>query len=125
MGNGYVQKLGGAIINLAGRLTIYGSAEVLKHSVGYVGNDSGIMHLAGVLGRPCVALFSARDNPGKWEPYGESHLILRHAVECAGCMLNVCNNHGNKCLKLIGVDEVFGAVSVILESSEDTILASD
>lgn len=111
------KRVGERIYNLAGKLSIYGSAEVLKNSVCYVGNDSGVMHLAGVAGRPCVALFSARDKPGKWAPYGDSHQILRHDVECAGCMLEVCGLHGNKCMKLITVDEVFDAVCRILKSS--------
>jgi len=111
------QKVGGRIFNLAGKLSIYGSAEVLRHSVGYVGNDSGVMHLAGVLGKPCVALFSARDNPGKWEPFGDEHIILRRDVGCAGCMCMVCEKHDNRCLRLIAVDDVFKAASAILANA--------
>ena len=100
--------------NLAGKLSIYGSAAVLEKCIGYVGNDTGTMHLAAMCSVPCVAIFSARDYPGRWDPYGKGHIVLRHDVECAGCFLEVCDQHCNKCLKLISVDEVHEATRKIL-----------
>jgi len=99
--------------NLAGELSPYGSAEVLRQCVAYVGNDTGAMHLAGMVGTPCVALFSARDYPGQWEPYGTGHIVLRHETECAGCMRIDCP-YENKCLNLITVDEAEKAVNSII-----------
>jgi heptosyltransferase-2 len=64
------------------------------------------MHLAAMVRIPCVAIFCARDYPGKWEPYGEKHRIIRKDVECAGCMLEVCS-YNNRCLQLISVDDIF------------------
>jgi asparagine synthase (glutamine-hydrolysing) len=99
---------------LAGKLTAYGSAAILKRCLAYVGNDSGAMHLAGMVGTPCLALFSARDYPGKWEPFGADHVLIRHDdVPCSGCMLQVCP-YDNKCLRLISVDEVERALSSVL-----------
>ena len=100
--------------NLAGRVSVMAGAAVLRHCSAYVGNDTGTMHLAAMAGVPCIALFSARDNPGKWEPYGEGHTVLRREVDCAGCMLEVCNVQANKCLRLITVEEVLGAVEGVL-----------
>lgn len=102
--------------NLAGKLSVYGSAAALKNCTAFVGNDTGTMHLAGIVGKPCVAIFSARNYPGQWEPYGEKHIILRHETECAGCKLEVCDKYDNKCLKLITVDEVFKAVKNLLST---------
>lgn len=96
-------------VNLAGKLTIFGSAAVLKSCQAYVGNDSGAMHLAAQVGTPCVAIFSARDVPGKWEPYGSGHQVLRQQIDCEGCMLEICNR-GNECLERISVDSVLGAL---------------
>lgn len=94
--------------NLAGKLSIFGSAAVLKRCSVYVGNDSGAMHLAALVGTPCVAIFSARDVRGKWEPYGSSHRVLRQETDCAGCMLEICDR-GNECLDRISVECVLGA----------------
>lgn len=99
--------------NLAGRLSVYGSASVLQRCMAYVGNDTGVMHLAGAAGVPCVALFSARDCPGQWDPFGDKHVILRHETECAGCLRTVCP-YDNKCLSLIPVEEVMQSLEPIL-----------
>lgn len=104
---------GGRSHNLAGRLSIYGSAAVLEGCAAYVGNDSGSMHLAAAVGTPCVALFSARDYPGQWEPYGSGHTIFRHETECAGCMVDICP-FGNRCINLISVDDVCRAAEAML-----------
>lgn len=105
--------------NMAGHLSPYGSAEVLRRCVAYIGNDTGAMHLAGMVGTPCVALFSARDYPGQWEPYGNGHVVLRHEVECAGCMLEVCP-YQNKCLTLIQTDEAFMALESVIARQVST-----
>jgi heptosyltransferase-3 len=43
----------------------------------YIGNDSGITHLAAAIGIPTLALFGPTD-PGKWAPRGENVTILRY-----------------------------------------------
>jgi len=101
------------IHNLAGEITVYGSAAVLKKCKLYIGNDTGTMHLSAMVGTRCIALFSARDYAGKWEPLGDGHIILRHDIDCAGCMLEVCANN-NKCLRQISVDEVFNEVRALI-----------
>jgi lipopolysaccharide heptosyltransferase III len=101
--------------NLAGALSVYESAAALTRGRGYLGNDTGAMHLAAMVGVPCVALFSARDHPGVWEPYGEGHTVLRHETDCAGCRLEVCTERGNECLRLIGVEEALRAARRLLQ----------
>jgi len=115
VGNTLVSEHDGRVHNFAGELSILASAAMLRRCSGYVGNDTGTMHLAAMVGRPCVALFSARDNPGTWEPYGTGHVVLRHEVDCAGCMLQVCDRFQNKCMKLISVDEVYAATKMLLQ----------
>jgi asparagine synthase (glutamine-hydrolysing) len=102
-------KWGNRSYSVAGHLSPYGSAALLQHCVAYVGNDTGTMHLAGLAGIPCVALFSARDAPGKWEPYGARHAIHRTSgIPCAGCMLVECP-FDNECLRRIDLDEVISS----------------
>lgn len=108
--------------NLAGKLTPYGSAAILEKCIAYVGNDTGTMHLAGMAGIPCVGIFSARNHPGQWEPYGKGHIVLRHDVACAGCMLQVCAQYDNECLKLITVDEVYVATQSLIKSLKDAYM---
>lgn len=59
-------------------------AGVLQASEGYVGKDSGTMHLAACLGRPTVAVFGG----GHWKrflPTGNQAAILTVEVPCRGC----------------------------------------
>ena len=47
------------------------------HSAGlYIGNDSGITHLAAVLGIPTVAIFGP-SNPARWRPIGPQTAVLK------------------------------------------------
>src|SRR5262249_27228339 len=55
----------GVGINAAGELNIRQAAVTLSHCQLYVGNDTGTMHLAAAVHTPCVAIFSARDFPGR------------------------------------------------------------
>jgi len=102
----------------AGGLSVRQSAALLERCRVFIGNDTGTMHLAAAVGLPCVALFSARDEAGKWEPManpiGSPHRILRKQVPCAGCMLVRCDVQDRLCLRLISVDEVLEAAEALL-----------
>jgi len=100
--------------NLAGRLSVFGSASVLSQCATFIGNDSGPTHLAAMVGIPCVAIFSARNAPGQWEPLGAHHIVLEDRPECAGCMLDDCVHEAKKCLTRIETGRVVrGAISLI------------
>jgi len=58
-------------------LSLVEVAEVLAASAAYVGNDSGISHLAAAVGLPTVCIFGP-SNAGRWGPRGE-----RSQVVCA------------------------------------------
>ena len=51
-------------------------AAVLIESRGYIGNDSGVSHLAGALGVPTVAIFGPTD-PAVWAPRGPEVSVVR------------------------------------------------
>ena len=74
----------------------------------------GTMHLAAAVKVPCVAVFSAREDPGLWYPYGNEHKVFRSAIDCEGCMLQECIRRGNECIKRIDASEVFEASCKIL-----------
>jgi len=101
---------GGRVVNLCGNSTPRESAAVLKRCALFLGHDSGPMHLAACMGVPCVAVFSARNLPRQWFPRGgNQNRILQRRPDCAGCGLEVCVEHGKRCLADISVEEVLGA----------------
>ena len=55
-------------------LPVLGS--VLSRAAVYVGNDSGVSHLAAASGAPTLALFGPTD-PGTWAPLGRSVAVIR------------------------------------------------
>jgi heptosyltransferase III len=99
--------------NVAGELTVRQSAAIFEHCHLYLGNDTGTMHIAAAAGVRCVALFSARDWPGRWFPYGEGHVVHRVVVPCEGCMLETCDKD-NLCLQKIEVAPVLASAEQIL-----------
>jgi heptosyltransferase-3 len=101
----------------AGEFSVRESAALLRHARFYLGNDTGVMHLAAAVGRPCVGIFSALDWPGRWFPYGTGHQVLRHEVPCAGCLSQHCP-HANECLTGISVDAVMRACESVLASRQ-------
>jgi len=100
--------------NAAGQLSLRAAAVALKHCLFYLGNDTGTMHLAASVGTRCVAIFSARDWPGRWHPYGSGHRVLRAAIDCEGCGLVECVERKNECLALITAKQVIEACEATL-----------
>lgn len=73
-------------------------AGVLAGSAAYVGNDSGVTHLAAAAGAPTVGVFGPTD-PGVWGPRGGNVTTVRDAS-------------GE--LARVGVDRVFDALREVL-----------
>lgn len=96
----------GAWLNLCGRFTPRETAAALERAALFVGHDSGPMHLAASVGTPCVAIFSARNKPGEWYPFGSQHRVLYHQTPCYGCKLVVCERFDKMCIRSITVEEV-------------------
>jgi len=111
----------GPKLNLCGMLTPRESAGVLKMAKIFVGHDSGPMHLAASVRTPCVAIFSARNKPRVWFPYGHDHQVIYHKTECYGCGLEVCKREAKKCIASITVKEVEEAVHTLLLSLDSSI----
>jgi ADP-heptose:LPS heptosyltransferase len=100
----------GPKLNLCGRLTPRQSAVILREAVFFIGHDSGPMHLAAAVGTACVAIFSARNKPNVWFPYGHQHRVIYHRTDCYGCGLEVCERFRKKCIASITVREVLQAI---------------
>lgn len=105
--------------NAAGALPVRPAAAALSRCRLYVGNDTGTMHLAAAVGTRCIAIMSAQDWPGHWNPYGTGHIVLRRSVPCEGCMLRVCEKEDLRCLKEISVEAVVEACGRLLSTKSE------
>ena len=105
--------------NFAGRLTIQESMALMKHCDAYLGNDTGPMHMASIMGVPCIAIFSLIDMPGRWDPYGsQGHMVIRGEANCGGCMLTACIAEKGRCLSTITSNRVTEACKRVLNESQ-------
>jgi ADP-heptose:LPS heptosyltransferase len=57
---------------------------LLESSTLYLGNDSGISHVAAAVGVATVALFGPSD-PRQWAPLGKRVVVVRRQIACAPC----------------------------------------
>lgn len=73
-------------------------AALLSKCRAYVGNDSGISHLAAGLGIPCVVLFGPT-LPEQWAPLGRQVEVLRDIAGCTACKDG--QSEGHRCLRNI------------------------
>lgn len=105
------------VLNLCGQTTPRVSAAVMREAGLFIGHDSGPLHLAACVGIPCVGIYSARNLPGRWFPRGSRTRVIYHRTECAGCGLELCEQHQKKCILSISVDEVFSTAQELIERS--------
>ena len=93
------------------------SVEVLNNLAWILAtHPAAALHLAAAAQTPCVAVFSSRDWPGSWYPYGVPQRVFRTEIECEGCYLTECVERKNACLNRITVAEVAEACSELLMS---------
>lgn len=84
----------GDVLNLAGETTLGGMVVLLDLCHGYLGNDSGPMHVAAVLGKPCVGLYGPTD-PIWVGPVGPRAASQYGRLECSPCYERVCPLEGD------------------------------
>jgi ADP-heptose:LPS heptosyltransferase len=91
---------------LARGLTLLQLASVMEGCRFFVGNDSGITHMAAAVGLPAVAIFGPTDQR-VWAPRGEETVVICRGVHCSPCPQErffQCND--SECLKAVEVEEV-------------------
>jgi heptosyltransferase-2 len=98
----------GHCLNLAGKTSVREVMALIARCHAFITNDSGLMHVAGAMNVPTVAIFGST-NPVTTSPPGEKNIIIRKPVDCSPCLKTVCPTDF-RCMNLIGVEEVVAAV---------------
>jgi len=76
---------------------------------GFVGNDSGAMHVAAALGRPTVGIFGST-NPERTGPMGPKTRVLWRHLECSPCLQRTCRFGHYNCLVEITPESAIAAL---------------
>ena len=93
----------------AGETSIGELVALLSIVDGFVGNDSGAMHVSAALGRPTVGIFGST-NPERTGPLGPKTRVLWRHLECAPCLQRTCRFGHYNCLGEITPDNVLQAL---------------
>ena len=91
-------------------------ASILDRCHIYIGNDSGITHVAASLGIPTVALYGPTD-PDIWGPRGPYVSVLTPHIPCSPCtkeILHQCSSLA--CLRALSVNSVVKKALELLKS---------
>jgi ADP-heptose:LPS heptosyltransferase len=85
-------------------------AHMLSQARLFVGNDSGVTHLAAMAGAPTIALFGPTD-PASWAPLGDVRIVRRCRRQASRQgEIRVCDDPG--CMKEITVAEVLEVMNI-------------
>ncbi|WP_167400406.1 glycosyltransferase family 9 protein [Gluconacetobacter entanii] len=108
----------GMIVYITGQMPFDHFDTFLSFASVFVGNDSGPKHLASLRGAQVVSLHSSRIG---WEEWGQERggIAISRRVPCAGCSLHHNYDECAKdvaCIKLINIDEVYGAVQELFSN---------
>jgi heptosyltransferase-2 len=106
---GIVTAFGDRAVNLTGRTSIIETAAAIQRSSAFVGNDSGLMHLAEAVGVPVVALFGPTVEAFGYYPSLEASKVMERDIPCRPCSRNGsrnCPKGTQECLTGIPVDPV-------------------
>jgi heptosyltransferase-2 len=113
------QLFGSESVDLVGKSSIRVTMALLRRAKIFVGNDSGIMHLAAAAAIPLVALFGPQ-SPLKFGPWSERATVLYSKFPCSPCrqkFFTECDPSPRMkpaCIEAITVDEVFRACCELL-----------
>ena len=100
------------LIDIAGKTNLKEAIALIARCTLFLSNDSGLMHVAGALGIPTIAIFGST-NPATTSPVGEKSVVIHHDVPCSPCLKSVCPTDF-RCMEMIGVEEVYAAARKLL-----------
>lgn len=118
--------IGGGAVSLAGQTDLQTLAAILRRADLFVGNDGGVMHVAGAVDTPIVAIFGP-SNHVSWGPYPAAKagdkprsIVVRADLPCAPCLYRGylpgtregCPSRD--CLDQVSVDAVLAAALSLL-----------
>lgn len=95
------------------------TATLIERSLLFIGNDSGIAHLAAAIGTPLIALYGPQD-PRRFRPWSEKAVVFHKPVPCFPCKQKVCVIPHNPCVNLTYVEEVMRSAETLLGPSVGT-----
>lgn len=98
---------------IADHLSLVQLAGVLNSCTAYIGNDSGITHLAATLGISTLAIFGPTD-PVVWSPEGKQVKVIYEKKSCSPCFSEMRSACDSECLAAVDSDAVIETLKQLL-----------
>ncbi len=108
------------VIDLTGATTLAQAVAAIARCRLFVTNDSGLMHVAGALAVPLVAIFGSTD-PVATGPVGSPSVIVRQALPCSPCLKTHCPQGHFRCMEELAVDDVLRQAERMLDQYQSGV----
>jgi heptosyltransferase-2 len=105
------------LISAISKTTIAQSAGLIKLSHIFIGNDTGMLHVAAALKKRCIGIFGST-SPEQVMPPADQSIFLWKRLTCSPCFFHqpvpdfLCS-HDIQCLTSLSVEEVMEAVTTL------------
>ena len=85
----------------------------------FIGNDSGIAHIAAAVETPSVVIFGS-SNTAHWQPWANAPAeVVLEEMECQPCHGYFCEKFDEpECIKRVPLERVIAATERVLRESE-------
>ncbi|MDI1241464.1 MAG: glycosyltransferase family 9 protein, partial [bacterium] len=85
----------------------------------FMGNDSGIAHIAAAVGTPTVVIFGS-SNRDHWRPWTDApNEIVYEKFDCQPCAGYRCEVYGEpRCIQNVTVESVIAAIGLVMKKTE-------
>ncbi len=101
------------LIDLSGKTNLKQAIAVIARCDLFISNDSGLMHIAGALNVPLVAIFGST-NPVTTSPVGNKSIVVHKNVSCSPCLKEVCPTDF-RCMDMVSIDDVYETARDLLK----------
>jgi heptosyltransferase II len=105
------------LINLAGKTSLLEAIYLISQCRLFISNDSGLMHIAGALNIPTIAVFGST-NPVTTAPVGAKSVIVRKEISCSPCLKKTCPTDF-RCMSMISVEDVLQVARSLFQNTKD------
>jgi heptosyltransferase-2 len=115
------QRTRSQAIVLTGKTSVAEATAIISIADILITNDTGPAHLGAALNIPTLVIFGPT-NPLTTYPMSDNAEIIRHAPDCAPCMLRDCPID-HRCMTAITPEDVFARASILMAQRRAEVIA--